>query len=83
MRDPQAAKMALKPTTKMVFLETPSNPLMRLIDIAELSRIIHEANPKILVVVDNTFMTPYFQVGSILCCNHLLNGAVNKVLLFS
>ncbi|VDL60979.1 unnamed protein product [Hymenolepis diminuta] len=61
MRDPEATKNAIKPNTKMVFIETPSNPLMRLVDIAEVSRIAHEANPEILVVVDNTFLTPYFQ----------------------
>ncbi|KAM7536328.1 hypothetical protein Aperf_G00000088271 [Anoplocephala perfoliata] len=61
MRDPQAAKKALRQNTKMVFIETPSNPLMRLVDIAEVSHVVHEVNPKILVVVDNTFVTPYFQ----------------------
>lgn len=66
MRDPEATKNAIKPNTKMVFIETPSNPLMRLVDIAEVSRIAHEANPEILVVVDNTFLTPYFQVRILL-----------------
>lgn len=46
----------------MVFVETPSNPLMRLVDIVEVSRIVHEFNPEIILVVDNTFMSPYFQV---------------------
>lgn len=62
MRDPGIVKSALKPNTKMVFIETPSNPLMRLVDIEKVAKIAHEANPEILVVVDNTFMTPYFQV---------------------
>ncbi len=37
MREPEKVKTALKETTKMVFIETPSNPLMRLVDIAEVS----------------------------------------------
>ncbi|VDD83428.1 unnamed protein product [Mesocestoides corti] len=61
MRNPELIKTELKPNTKMVFIETPSNPLMRLVDIVEVSRIAHEADPNILVVVDNTFMSPYFQ----------------------
>ncbi len=66
MREPEKVKTALKKTTKMVFIETPSNPLMRLVDIAEVSHIVHEYNPKILLVVDNTFMTPYFQARNTL-----------------
>nr|CDS33589.1 60S ribosomal protein L21 [Hymenolepis microstoma] len=60
MRDPEAAKTAIKPSTKMVFIETPSNPLMRLVDIAAVSHIAHAINPNILVVVDSTYSTPYF-----------------------
>lgn len=61
MRNPKTVEAALKSSTKMVFLETPSNPLMRLVDIAEVSRIAHDFNKDIVVVVDNTFMSPIFQ----------------------
>src|SRR5262249_13511330 len=47
------------PKTRVVFVETPTNPLMQLTDIAAVSERAHRRG--ILVVVDNTFMTPYFQ----------------------
>lgn len=50
---------ALKPNTKLVWLETPTNPLLRLIDIKKICDEAHARN--LLVVVDNTFMSPYFQ----------------------
>ncbi|MBP5564962.1 MAG: aminotransferase class V-fold PLP-dependent enzyme, partial [Lachnospiraceae bacterium] len=50
---------AIKPNTKMVFLETPTNPMMKVGDIKGIAAISHKHNA--LFVVDNTFMTPYFQ----------------------
>lgn len=50
---------ALKPQTKMVWIETPTNPMLKLIDIAEMCKAVQGKG--ILVVVDNTFMSPYFQ----------------------
>ena len=50
---------ALKPNTKMLWLETPTNPMLKLVDIAALAKKAHAKG--ILVVVDNTFMSPYFQ----------------------
>ena len=50
---------ALRPETKMVWLETPTNPTLKLVDIAAISKIAKEK--KIVVAVDNTFMSPYFQ----------------------
>jgi cystathionine beta-lyase/cystathionine gamma-synthase len=50
---------ALRPTTRMVFLETPTNPVMRLCDIAAIAQAVRPQG--IHVVVDNTFMSPYFQ----------------------
>ncbi|KER28652.1 hypothetical protein T265_04600 [Opisthorchis viverrini] len=61
MRDEDAFKSVLQPNTKLVLAETPSNPLMRLIDIRRISDIAHNYNKDIIVAVDNTFMTPYFQ----------------------
>lgn len=50
---------ALKPNTKMVWIETPTNPMLKLVDIR---KVCAEANKKNLIsVVDNTFMSPYFQ----------------------
>lgn len=50
---------ALRPNTRMVFIETPTNPIMTLTDIAETARLT--AARGIRLVVDNTFMSPYFQ----------------------
>lgn len=44
---------------KMIFIETPSNPLLRVTDISKISKLAHAAGA--LVVVDNTFLTPYYQ----------------------
>ena len=57
--DPDAYEKAIQPNTKMVWLETPTNPLLRLVDIRAIAEIAHRH--KLLVVVDNTFASPYFQ----------------------
>ena len=49
----------LKPNTQMIFLETPSNPLCKVIDVAQVKRMAETVGA--LVVVDNTFATPYHQ----------------------
>lgn len=54
-------KKSIKSNTKLVWLETPSNPLLKIIDLKEISRIVHEISPEVIVAVDNTFMTSYFQ----------------------
>ena len=51
---------ALRKTTRMVFVETPTNPLMALSDIQAIAHVCHR-NSKAELVVDNTFMSPYFQ----------------------
>jgi cystathionine beta-lyase/cystathionine gamma-synthase len=50
---------AMRPNTKMVFIETPTNPLMSITDIRGVCDVAHRSNCR--VVVDNTFMSPYFQ----------------------
>lgn len=57
--DSDALKAAMTPETKMVYLESPSNPLMHVTDIAEASKIAHEGDA--IAVVDNTFASPYNQ----------------------
>lgn len=59
MRKPEAARRAMRPSTKLVWIETPSNPLMKVLDIAALSEIAHKG--KALAIVDNTFASPYLQ----------------------
>ena len=58
---PEALKAALSPKTKVVYLETPCNPTLKVVDIAALADIAHAYNPEIRVVVDNTFASPYLQ----------------------
>ena len=50
---------AIRPNTRMLWLETPTNPLLNLVDIQALSALAHRHN--LIVVVDNTFASPYFQ----------------------
>lgn len=50
---------AIRPNTKLIWLETPTNPLLRLVDIQAVANIAHRNH--LLLVVDNTFSSPYFQ----------------------
>lgn len=52
-------KAAIKPATKMIYVETPTNPTMIVTDLPAISRLAHERN--ITLVVDNTFLSPYLQ----------------------
>lgn len=58
-QDPNEVEKAFQPNTKMLFLETPTNPMMALTDIAAVSERARRRG--IRTVVDNTFMTPFFQ----------------------
>ncbi|XP_067028412.1 cystathionine gamma-lyase-like [Acropora muricata] len=60
LSDLSKLKSAIKPNTKMVWIETPSNPLLKLVDIQGASEIVHQ-HEGIILVADNTFMSPYFQ----------------------
>lgn len=57
--DPEELKKRVTPGTKAVYLETPTNPMMRVTDIRKAAEAAHSAGA--LLIVDNTFMTPYFQ----------------------
>jgi cystathionine gamma-synthase len=59
--DLQQVRKSLLPTTRLVWLETPSNPLLRISDISAIAKIAHNQPQSILLVVDNTFATPYLQ----------------------
>ncbi|MFL5579731.1 MAG: cystathionine gamma-synthase [Gemmatimonadaceae bacterium] len=58
-RDPQRIADAVTPQTKVVLVETPTNPLMRITDLSAAADVAHRAGA--LLVVDNTFATPFFQ----------------------
>ncbi|MBN2893240.1 MAG: aminotransferase class I/II-fold pyridoxal phosphate-dependent enzyme [Bacteroidales bacterium] len=57
--DLEAVKAAIRPNTKLIYLETPANPTMEITDIAAVAAIAKQHN--IVVCVDNTFATPYLQ----------------------
>jgi cystathionine gamma-synthase len=57
--DPAAVRAALRPATKLIWCETPTNPLLAIADIAALAAIAHDVGARLLV--DNTFASPYLQ----------------------
>jgi cystathionine beta-lyase/cystathionine gamma-synthase len=59
--DPESVAEALTPSTCLVWLETPTNPMLRVTDIKAVADIVHAHENKPLLVVDNTFATPYLQ----------------------
>jgi cystathionine gamma-lyase len=58
-RDPRAVAAAITPRTKLCWIETPTNPLLRLADIRAIAAVCRPRG--VLLAVDNTFMSPYFQ----------------------
>ena len=59
MDDASQIEQAITPNTKLIWAETPTNPMMNIIDIATISKVAKKHN--ILLAVDNTFATPYLQ----------------------
>ena len=59
MGDMARVEAAFRPNTKMIYIETPTNPMMKVADIRKIAEFAKEKG--VLFVVDNTFMTPYFQ----------------------
>jgi cystathionine gamma-lyase len=59
MSDPAAVRAALKPNTRMIWVETPSNPLLKIIDLEATSAVAKERG--LLAVADNTFASPFLQ----------------------
>jgi len=59
LTDLDKLRAAIRPNTKLVWFETPTNPMLTIFDIRKIAEIAHAAGA--LVVVDNTFMSPYFQ----------------------
>ena len=57
--DPENVRRAIRPSTKLVHIETPTNPIMTLTDIRAVADVCHERGVEL--AVDNTFMSPYFQ----------------------
>ena len=59
LTNPEVLRKLIRDDTKAIWAESPSNPTLTLVDIAEISRIAKEINPEIIIVVDNTFLSPY------------------------
>ncbi len=57
--DLATTERAFQPTTRLLYMETPTNPVMEITDIAQAAALAHRSNA--LLAVDNTFMSPYFQ----------------------
>ena len=61
MTQPDAIQAAMRPATRLVWLETPSNPLMRITDLSAIAAIAHEPGSRAITVCDGTFATPVLQ----------------------
>lgn len=59
MSSPEAIRQAVRPSTKMIWVETPSNPLLKIIDLQAVSSLAKEL--RLIAVADNTFASPYLQ----------------------
>ncbi len=59
MRDPQQIEAAIRPDTRLIWVETPTNPMLRLVDLAAVAEIARRRG--VLTVADNTFASPYVQ----------------------
>ena len=77
MTDPDAVRAAVRPETKMLWVETPTNPLLRVVDIAAMAEIARSVGAR--CVVDNTFATPYFQQPLSLGADAVLHSTTKYV----
>lgn len=73
LSEPQAFAAAIRPNTRMVWIETPTNPLLKLVDIAAIAAIAQQRG--ILVVVDNTFASPMLQRPLLLGADVVMHSA--------
>lgn len=72
---PEEVKAALKENTAAIYLETPANPNLKVVDLKLISEIVHNYNKDIKVVCDNTFATPYIQQPLQLGCDVVVHSA--------
>jgi len=79
LTDLAAWKNALSKETKLVFFETPTNPLMEIGDIAAISEVVHKHNPDIKVVVDNCFCSPVSQKPLALGADLVMHSATKLI----
>lgn len=65
----------VQPQTRCIWIETPSNPTMKEVDIAQIAQTIHAKRPDILIAVDNTFYTPIYQKPLVLGADIVVHSA--------
>lgn len=75
--DISAVSASLRPNTRLILIETPSNPLQKISDIAELANLAHRHG--ILLVVDNTFLSPWLQQPLILGADIVIHSATKHL----
>ncbi|WP_077310379.1 bifunctional cystathionine gamma-lyase/homocysteine desulfhydrase [Terribacillus halophilus] len=74
---PEAVEQAIKPETKAIYVETPTNPLLKITDIKKMAEIAKKHN--LLLIVDNTFATPYWQNPIDLGADIVLHSATKYI----
>lgn len=77
LTNPENLIAAIRPETRMIWLETPTNPLLKLIDLTAVAEIARQRN--ILTVVDNTFASPWIQRPLELGCDVVLHSATKYI----
>jgi len=75
MEDPKNIEPFVNENTKLIWLETPTNPLMKIADIEAISTLVKARNSSVLVAVDNTFATPYLQLPLELGADIIMHSA--------
>jgi cystathionine gamma-lyase len=75
--DTDAISKEFLPSTKMVWIETPTNPTLKIFDISAISELSHKHNA--LVVVDNTFLSPYFQKPLVLGADIVVHSTTKYI----
>ena len=79
MSNEDELRAALNDKTKIVYLETPANPNLKIIDIAKTAKIAHDFNPAIRVIADNTFASPVLQRPLDLGCDIVLHSCTKYI----
>ena len=77
MTDLETVKAAIRPNTRLIMIETPSNPLLRLCDIEQLTKLAKQHN--ILTACDNTFATPFNQTPLALGCDMVVHSTTKYI----
>jgi cystathionine gamma-synthase len=77
MSDLDAVRGAIRPETKLAWIETPSNPLLKIVDIAAVASVAHDAGAR--VIVDNTFATPALQRPLALGANAVVHSVTKYI----